>query len=67
MEDEGSQKAPYWKGAKSFISSTIYGMACKFNALADKEELLIQMSLYLPNTSLQFRFELLTASKKSPP
>ena len=42
-------------------------MACKFDALADKEELLIQKSPYLLNTSFQFRFELLIASKKSPP
>ena len=67
MEDEGSQKATYWIGAKSFISPTTYGIACKFDAPTDKEELLIQKSPYLPNTSLQFRFELLVASKKSPP
>ena len=67
MENKGVVEDSLLKGAKSFISPTVYGIACKFDALADKEELLIQKSPYLPNTSLQFRFEVLIASKKSPP
>ena len=32
----------YWNGAKSSISTTVYGIACKFAALTDMEEVHIQ-------------------------
>ena len=55
---ERELEAPYWNGAKNLISTTVYGIACKFDALTDMEELHIQKLLYLPNDSLIFRFEL---------
>ena len=51
-------EAPYWNGAKNLISTTVYGIACKFDALTDMEELHIQKSSDLPNDHLIFRFEL---------
>ena len=51
-------EAPYWNGAKNFISTTVYGIACKFDALTDMEELHIQKSSDLPNDNLIFIFEL---------
>jgi hypothetical protein len=54
----GSSKATYWNGAKNLISTTVYSIACKFDAFTDMEELHIQKSLDLPNNSLIFRFKL---------
>ena len=56
MEQE--LEATYWNGAKNLISTTVYSIACKFDALTDMEELHIQKSSDLPNDSLIFRFEL---------
>ena len=56
MEQE--LKAPYWNGAKNLIITTVYSIACKFDALADMEELHIQKSSDLPNNTLIFIFEL---------
>ena len=42
----------YWYDAKSSILTTIYGIACEFDAAADIEELYIEKSPYLPNSSL---------------
>ena len=51
-------EAPYWNGAKNLILTTVYGIACKFDALTDMEELHIQKSSDLPNDNLIFIFEL---------
>ena len=51
-------EAPYWNGAKNLISTTVYCIAYKFDALTDMEELHIQKSSYLPNDNLIFIFEL---------
>ena len=56
MEQE--LKATYWNGAKNLISTTVYSIACKFDALTDMEELHIQKSSDLPNDNLIFIFEL---------
>ena len=48
----GSSKATYWNGAKNLISTTVYSIACKFDALTDMEELHIQTASDLPNNSL---------------
>ena len=55
---EWELEATYWNGAKNLILTTVYSIACKFDALADMEELHIQKSSDLPNTHLIFRFEL---------
>jgi hypothetical protein len=54
----GGSKAIYWNGAKNLISTTVYSIAYKFDALTDMEELHIQKLSYLPNDHLIFRFEL---------
>ena len=56
MEQE--LEAPYWNGAKNSISTTVYGIACKFDALTDMEELHIQTASDLPNDTLISIFEL---------
>ena len=55
---ERELKAPYWNGAKNLISTSVYSIACKFNAPTDMEELHVQKSSDLPNNNLIFRFEL---------
>jgi len=65
MEQE--LEAIYWNGAKNLISTTVYSIACKFDALADMEVLYIQKSLDLPNNSLIFRFELHFHYNMEPP
>ena len=60
-------KATYWNGAKNLISTTAYSIACKFDALADMEELHIQKSSYLPNDTLIFIFELHFGYNMEPP
>ena len=45
-------EAPYWNGAKNLISTTVYGIACKFDAPTDMKELHIQKSSDLPNDNL---------------
>ena len=47
-----------WNGARNFISTTVYSIACNFDALTDMEELHIQKSSDLPNTHPIFKFEL---------
>ena len=56
MEQE--LEATYWNGVKNLISTTVYSIDCKFDALADMEELQVQKSSDLPNNTLIFRFEL---------
>jgi len=56
MEQE--LEATYWNGAKNLISTTVYSIACKFDALTDMEELQIQKSSDLLNNTLIFGFEL---------
>jgi len=48
----GGSRATYWNGAKNLISTTVYSIACKFDALTDMEELHIQKSSDLPNNTL---------------
>ena len=55
---EQELEATYWNGAKNLISTTVYSIACKFDALTDMEELHIQKSSDLSNDTLIFRFEL---------
>ena len=45
-------------GAKNLISTTVYSIACKFDALTDMEELHIKKSSDLPNDHLIFRIDL---------
>ena len=49
---ERELEATYWNGAKNLISTTVYSIACKFDALTDMEELHIQKSSDLPNNHL---------------
>ena len=65
MEQE--LEATYWNGAKSSISTTVYSIACKFDALTDMEELHIQKSPDLPNDTLIFIFELHFGYNTEPP
>ena len=65
MEQE--LEATYWNGAKNLISTTVYSIACKFDALTDIEELHIQKSLDLPNDTLIFIFELHFGYNMEPP
>jgi len=48
----GGSKATYWNGAKNFISTTVYSIACRFDALTDMEELHIQNSSDLPHIQI---------------
>ena len=65
----------YGTGAQSYILkrcqephlTTVYSIACKFNALTDMEELQIQKSSDLPNNHLIFRFELHFGYNMEPP
>ena len=50
--------APYWTDAKSLSSTTTYGIAFKFDALTDLEELQITKSSDQPNDRVRIRFEL---------
>ena len=63
----GSFKATYWNGAKNFITTTVYSIACKFVALTDMEELHIQTASDLPNNALIFTFELRFRYNMEPP
>ena len=63
----GSSKATYWNGAKNLISTTVYSIACKFDALTDMEELHIQTASDLPNNTLIFIFELRFRYNMEPP
>ena len=42
------------EGCQNLISTTVYSIACKFDALTDMEEFHIQTALDLPNNSLIF-------------
>jgi len=53
----GAQSYVLKNGAKNLISTTVYSIAYKFDALTDMEELHIQKSSDLPNNTLIFRFE----------
>ena len=55
---ERELKTIYWNGAKNLISTNVYSISHKFDALTDMEELHIQKLSDLPNTHLIFRFEL---------
>jgi len=63
----GAAKATYRNGAKNLISTTVYSIACKFDALTDMEELYIQKSsdlptasyLYLGSVSVKYRASIL--------
>ena len=65
MEQE--LEATYWNGAKNSILTTVYSIACKFDALTDMEELHIQKSPDLPNDTLIFIFELRFRYNMEPP
>jgi len=55
------------KRCQELHSTTVYGIACKFAALTDMEELHIQKSSDLPNNHLIFRFELHFGYTMEPP
>ena len=49
------------------MSITAYGIACKFDALTDMEELHIQTASDLPNNTLIFTFSLRFHYNMEPP
>ena len=49
------------------ISTTVYRLACKFDAVADLKELQIRKSSVLPNDRIKTRFELQVGYILEPP
>jgi len=58
MEYGAGARGSILKRCQELHFNYVYGIACKFDALTDMEELHIQKSSDLPNDNLIFRFEL---------